>query len=83
MKKTSLLLLFTLSPLPALAYCPSYDTGCINRENSYRYGQQATQQRQEWQQQMQSYQQQNQLRHLQDSFSHQYGNPVGRPYRAF
>jgi len=83
MKTTSFLVLLTLLPTSALAYCPSYDTGCINRENSYRYSQQAAQQRQEWQQQMQSYQQQNQMRHLQDTVSRQYNGLQGSPYRPF
>jgi len=85
MRLTSSLLLLPLLSSPVLA-CPSYDVGCINRENSYRYSQQS----QEWayreQQKMQQWQTQNQLRHMQDQMTHmnhQYGHRIGSPYRPF
>lgn len=82
------ILLLTLSPLPASASCPSWDTGCINRENSYRYQQQS----QEWayreQQKLQQWQQENQIRHLQNDLNRMgsyrpYGGSIGSPYRPF
>ena len=84
MKKTSLLLLFPFIPLEVLA-CPSYDLSCINDRNSYRYTQEALQQRQQWQQQTQEWMRHNDQMRQRSQQGQQslYGNRQGSPYRPF